>query len=403
MSDPSIRIDRRTFLRGVAVAATGALVGNARASGRTAPLRVGIIEVASKRHPGLAGAFRRGFEAGLASGAPDRPIELVTTASGPSPSRLAAAIERLAESGRMALLIAPVGPVAAGRLAPLLARIRTPLLAVGSGADSVRSDECSPWIVHLTLQQWQASWALGAWAAARAERIAVATSVYGGGFDHLYTFRSGVAAHGGNVVGTVVSDAETGRHDLATTLATLERLRPRALYLLYADPFARTLAAAMAERPALAETLLLGTGLTGEIADPAMGRMARVVTWSPRLEGDANWAFLARSGRPPVGLAAGFAVLGYEAAQLAARLLAALGERPGSRRLASTLPTLTSSGPRGRTEYVEAARRFDAPLYLEVGGAHVTPLAGAIDEHHPTLQALHRAPRSGWLTDFPFL
>jgi ABC-type branched-subunit amino acid transport system substrate-binding protein len=402
MPDPSIHIDRRTFLRGVAVAATGALVGNALASDRTAPLGVGIIEVASEHHPGLAGALRRGFEAGLASGAPDRAIELATTASGPSPSRLAAAIERLAESGRMALLIAPVGPVAAGRLAPLLARIRTPLLAVGSGADSVRADERSPWIVHLTLQQWQASWALGAWAAERAGTVAVATSLFAGGYDHLYAFRSAVTAHGGRLVGTVVSDAATGRHDLDGTLDRLERLRPRALYPLYPDAFAQRLAAATAQRPALAGSLLLGTGLTGPITGAAAERSTRVTAWSPRLANDASWTFLTRAGRRPEGVAAGFTLLGYEAAQIAQRLLEAIGDRAAPERLAAALPTLTGGGPRGRTRYLEAAGRLDAPLYLEVGGRAPAPLPGAVGEHHPALRALHRAPRSGWLTDYPF-
>ena len=308
----------------------------------------------------------------------------------------------------MHLLVGPVGQAATVQLAPLLARWRTPLIVTGAGANTLRSDERSPWIAHNSLQHWRGSWALGAWAAQRpgastAPRVAVVTSLYDSGFDHLYAFKAGVASHGGTFVGTFISDALPGSHDLPALLAGLEQSRPDTVFVLHSDPFARQLLTAIAGTPALAGSLVMTTGLSQVAGGSPAQAGPKVVSWSPRLDFAENWAFLGHVGRQ--GRSDSFAMLGYETAQLIARLLSEIGDglqRPGG--FSEGLARLGPVGPRGPLAFDAERHSFRAPLYLQGADGGLTPLMGAeaVTEEHPKIAALHAGARSGWLTDYLF-
>ncbi len=400
-------MDRRTFLKGLAIAA-GSLSGHALVGGdRASPFRVGILKVESRLYRHLSDSLLTGFQAYLPAQAVGRQIEVVSVATRATAHRMVADLTRFLEQDRVDLLVGPVGPAATILLAPILERWRTPLIVAGAGADTVRPGERSPWIAHNTLNHWRGSWALGAWAAQHpGTRVAVVSSLYDSGFDHLYAFEAGVASSGGELVGTTISDALPGHHDLLPVLAALEAGRPDAIFVLHSDPFAHQLLAAIGKTPTLAKAAVMTTELSLLAAGSAAGTPLRLTAWSPRLEFEENRAFLARFGHHR-GAVDSFTMLGYETAQLVGGLLAGIGDevhRPG--RFTYGLAQLTMAGPRGPLRFDANSHSFRAPSYLQDAGGGIATLAtvaDAVTEQDERIRALHAGPRSGWLSDYLFV
>ena len=383
------RCTRRQLLRAAAVLAGAAALplapaakaaaGPAPATAQTtrAALKVGVLVPTSTIYPQLGAELLEGL--GFAFEQAGQGAELLPQDVGLGVGLVAGAAEQLLLEEQADLLVAMVNPDVAATLHPLLAERQAVMLNAVTGANVARRDDVSPYLFSHSLSSWQASWALGGWAAKTlGRRAAVAMSLYDSGFDAQYAFRLGFEEAGGKILLTHVTHLPPDEPDPASLVAPLTAQRLDFVYAAYcgqpAVDFVRAYAdAGLAGRP----HLVGGAFLTDEQVLPAQGRAAlgirTAAPWSSALPLAENRSFVddyqkARAGQLP----SSFALLGFETGRLIAGALAAAGD-PGA--LRDALAEARLDGPRGAVAMNGRTLSTTGPLYLRevrAGGEGLT-------------------------------
>lgn len=249
-------------------------------------------------------------------------------------------------------LSAPVANAISGLFHPARKR----LLAVGSGAHAVAPHASSPWVFHLTLQTWQACWAVGAWAARHlGPRVLVAASPYDSGFDMVSAARLGAEQGGGTVQSIYLSHLSQDAADLPHLMAAVRRYQPHYVHALYCGAEARQFLAAWR-----------ASGLSGGVPLVVSPFMAGEPDLPPGTVSSACWdatdpatrtagfvsAYRSRHGRDPDA----FAMLGHDAGLL---LQQARWDRPEA-----SLDRIDFTGARGRLRMDPVSRSVLGPLFI---------------------------------------
>jgi ABC-type branched-subunit amino acid transport system substrate-binding protein len=295
-------------------------------------------------------------------------------------------------------------------LSALLEERRALLVVSDAGADAIEPARGGGSVFYDSLGYWQASWAMGRWAARNlGRRAVVAASFYESGYDSLYAFQRGLEEAGGEVVETCVTHIPPARHDIGRALAAIREARPDFAYAVYSGQPAVDFVRAYAASGLARRVPLAGSGfLTDETLLPAMGGAAlgirSCLSWGPDLptpeNRDFTAAFQRATGRQPDA----FAVLGHETARLIGTALAAgAGDRGG---LGSALATATFQAPRGRIAMSPTTHVTLVPLYLRetrrrhdlVGNEVVAELAPPSEAR--SIAILRAWPKTGWLNAY---
>jgi branched-chain amino acid transport system substrate-binding protein len=387
-----LRCTRRHFLRAAAVlagaaalplapAAKAAAAGSPPATSQTsrAALRIGVLVPASAGYPQLGPELLAGLR--LAFEQTGQSAVLVPQDVGLGVGLVAGAAERLLLEERADLLVAMVNPDVAATLDPLLAERRAVLLNAVTGANVARRDDVSPYVFSHALSSWQASWALGGWAARTlGRRAAVAMSLYDSGFDAHYAFRLGFEEAGGKVLLTHVTHLPLDAPDPAGLVAPLTAQRVDFVYAAYCGQPAVEFVQAYA-RAGLAGRLPLvgGAFLTDEQLLPAQGPAAlgirTAAPWSGELQLAENQRFVADYQARAGALPSAFALLGYETGRLIAGAMAAAGN---PRALRDALASARLDGPRGAVVMNGRTLSTTGPLYLREVRAGNPGVANAV-------------------------
>lgn len=435
-------LSRRRFLQ-TAGSLAGALVGStifAREAGsaaasepparmgaamsvprRSAPtqdrFKIGVVLPQSELYPALGTNVLAGIQLLLqqqGAQAGGRALEIAVRSYGVSPAKAAAQARTLIEQDRADLLIGVVGAHTAALLDPLLRAQAIPLVMATIGANMVRPAATSPYIFRASLQQWQASWALGAWAARNLGRTAfIATSFYESGYDTPFAFQHGFETSGGTVIDRYVSHRPPQSGDLAGLIAAIERARPDVIYAAYSGRAANDFVQSFAQSKLSGTIPVVGSAfMVDDSMLPAQGSAAlgiwSALSWSADLDLPQNLdfraAYQARNGRA----ADAFAVLGYDTARLVVDAINAVSGAPGNaERFRAALGSTAFTGPRGAFAMNAPEREAASPLYLRTVRHSAGTLSNVVIDQlagptAPFVQAelVRSSKKTGWLNAY---
>lgn len=359
------RYNRAQLLRlagvgaGAAVAGPMLRAGSADAAvGARVPLKVGVLVPSGASYPHMG----ENLLAGLALALPG--CSLVTRRVELGYGGAHSSAKDLLDAG-VDVVVAGVSAPVAQQLAPLFHERRTPLVVANVGAHVVRPEQRDPYVLHNSLLDWQASFAMGRWAAGHVGRRAlIVTSLNDAGYDSVYAFRRGLSAAGGRVVGTVVTHAHE-HETVRTQLRALGRLQPSFVYVLssgdQAVEIVKACRASGLHAPLLASAFTTDEYLLRRLGSAGTG-LRSFASW-PTALADRDFAarFRQKSGRR----ADPFAVLGYDTGLLvAAGARRAVKRRLGIRRLLEPLHGSPVDGLRGSLTVDPRTNTVLAPLFL---------------------------------------
>lgn len=289
--------------------------------------RVGVLLPTSVRYPQLATDFQAGLTQALAGQA--AAVQLVHTFNyGLRFNHGLHQAARWVTAGEVDLLVGVTCRNHAAWLRPTLETHAVPLLVCDAGANQVRADRQSPYVLRHSLGSWQSSYAAGYWAATHyGPRALLAVDMFENGYDLPSAFQAGFYAAGGHQLVThltTVSEPQT-----LTALATqIRRTQPQVVYALYSGQAAAEFLAFYQHNGLDSVAPLMSNGLLP----------ASVPTGTPSPE------LLTVSGWPVAAQTAPFALLGYEAAL---RITQALTHATHGAALATALANTAIDGPRG--------------------------------------------------------
>src|SRR5262249_55244148 len=152
----------------------------------------------------------------------------------------------------------------------------TLLLVSDAGADAVEPVRGGGSVFFDSLGYWQASWAMGDWAARNlGRRAVVAASLYESGYDSLYAFQPGLEEAGGEGVETCVTHVPPATHDTGRAIAAIRRAVPDFVFAAYSGQPAVDFVRAYADSGLARRVPLAGSSfLVDETLLPAMGAAA---------------------------------------------------------------------------------------------------------------------------------
>ena len=418
------RASRRDFLRGVGLLGAAAVAGQALTSGDrvraagilgdagssvSGTLRVGALLPASTIYPTLASQFVAGMQLAFAppmsGGLTARSVEVVPQTIGRGHGTTYSQAQILLDA-KVDVVVGLLTPMMVARIASLFQAANKLLLASSTGENLPLADT-SAVVFHHSLQQWEANWALGNWAAqSLGRRAVVASDFHDSGYDSLNGFQQGFIAAGGTVLEAVVTHGPQAAHDVDYLLKRIQNLQPDLVYAAYCGANAAELVQAYANRSG-SRPPLVGSGfLVDELILPSMGKAALGISsahaWTPTLDTPANRTFLAayqaRYGQMP----ASAALLGYETGLLLNTALAASGGVAHPDRLAPALATATIASPRGIVAMDANTHSTTGPVYLRevesVSGAAINIVRSQLQAQSPNvLSAQGSGLKSGWL------
>ena len=371
------RYSRAHLLRlagvGAGAAVGGPLLRTGEAWARGAKLKVGVLAPSGSHYPRMGEKLLAGLELGLERHAASSSLVVRRVEAGYGGARESA--RELLDSGADVVVAGVTAPVAQ-QLEPLFREQRKTLLVANVGAHVVRPDQRSPWVIYNSLLDWQASFAMGVWAAGRVGRRAlVLTSLSDAGYDAIYAFRRGFGRSGGQVVETIVThDGDT--EPLHSRLQAARELSPTVAYVVATGPRAAEIVRAYRASGPRAP-LLASPFAVEDYVLPSLGAAGRGI------RSVASWATAVR--RPELRRPDPFEVLGYESA-----LLLAAGLRP-------------VKGLRGPLRIDRRTNTILAPLFLR----KVRSRGNAVVGRAPSVGAFPRAlhpiadeTTSGYLNEY---
>ena len=355
-------LTRRRFLRGVATTAAGAVLGGRarRARAAPAPLKIGLLLPYSNVYAVLGESITDGlslvFErAGWTVAG--RRVELIKEDDEVNPQVGLRKAKKLIESDGVDFL---VGPVSSGVLAAIrdtVHQARQILIVANAGNDEISRDRCSRYILRASFSNWQPNAPMGSWVAAHVAKEAyLVAPKYAAGFDMMRAFKETFVAAGGKVVGEDYTPFPVNE-DFAPFLTKINQAAPKVVYAFFSGSQAVRFVRQYDEFGLRARSKLCGAGfLTESDVLPAQGQSALgIITghfYSTLLDNPANKAFVrafrAKYARTPDG----FAVQGYDSAQVIAQGLTATGgDTRDKDRLLEALRGVEFDSPRGRFRF----------------------------------------------------
>jgi ABC-type branched-subunit amino acid transport system substrate-binding protein len=272
---------------------------------------------------------------------------------------------------------------------------------LASLGENILPANSGPYTYACSLGLWQASYALGRWAAgALGKRALLVAGQRECGYDFFSTFQFGLQDGGGQSAGLCLLRPGAPAAELLDEIQRMDP--PDFVFAAVSGAEGADLVRQYAAR-GLNRTLPLVTTpfAVDESLLPALGRAAdgiySALSWLPDLAGESPRAFASAYQRAAGRAPDAFAALGSDAARLALAVYA--GQLPAN--------GLSFSGGRGPLTFDPAARALTPPLYLRrVGVSWFRRRNGlqaelpSLPESDPRLQPLREGLRSGWLNPY---
>lgn len=392
-------MSRRLFLKGSAAFVAGTVLApqflgaSAHAKGSSAAtLKVGAIVPNARHFLALGRDVTTGLSLALSHAPFSAQLHSLEYDNNLDDAYSAAAT--LLEEGAD-LLVATIGSKDTARLGALCAEAQRPLIVANTGEDVVRPQANQPFTFHSTLNNWQASYALGQWAATIGKRGMIASSFYDSGYDTLYAFEAGFVAAGGEVVVTKISHQPNDKEGFGGIDATLKEYQPDFIYALYTGTLAATFLADNATR--LGIPLLGSPFLTEGFPTPNVYSGG---AWSPALKTTANEAFTDLYTKATGNTPSSLALLGWDTGNLIAAAVQNAGSVEGIG-LQSTLRTASFTSPRGMVRMDGVSQSVVAPLYLRLTDGTTHQIQGELPSPDARLIFGEGNLSTGWL--YPYL
>lgn len=356
-------------------------------------LRVGLLVPSSTLYPTLRQDFLAGFS--LPNDGATK-LEMVVAEGGVGPDWAMQGARKLLEGEEVDVVVGLLNEEVAATLHPLFERRQRLLIVSNIGANVVSAPEQTPFCYHHTLGAWQASHALGHWAAREVgSRAFLISSFYDSGYDAPYTFSLGFEQAGGTIVGRGVSHVRPDEDGLAPLMARIQASRPDAVYASYTGHSALAFLRAYESAGLAGAIPLLGNAaLVDETLLPLHSKAAigirSAFSWAASREDEESQTFMhtlskttGSAPRLPIWLA-------YDSARLLHQALLATG---------GTGEAMTLRAALGQA-------RVPQPLYLrevrsEASGL-VNKVVGTLANAPLVSLSLPEegSPRTGWLNPY---
>ncbi len=395
-----IKSNRRTFLKsilGVGVALPTVLATQASAIPSRGALRVGVLTPNSGVYPKLGQHFLDGLKLGtqLENAKLEFIADTFETAFGAA-QKAKTWLERKSIDALVVL-----GDELGESLRELADAHGIPVIVNEFGARIPQRAEHSPFIFRNSLGLWQSEWALGEWVAANhGKNVLIVSTLREAGYDLGYAFASGVAAKGGRVLETVITDQNSSQHAFDTALARIRALKPDAVHFISSDPnaleFVKHYANAgfRTSRLSVSAPSLASSFLSHKTR--AFIGVNSAFTWAENLPCKGNQQFVRAFKNAMHHNPDAVAVLGFESAQWLSSAFSTNFHNPQS--LVRALTTAKFDSPRGTFSissqhhfYLRNARATTHGFqHLEV------QQLPSFNQHQPALNALRGSLRSGF-------
>ena len=409
-------LNRRDFLK-AACFMTGGLIISPPSLSFFSPcnpaIKIGILVPGSKIYPDLGHNLLAGMKVYFEHSGkmPDSlRIELNTRDIGYISSTALRNARSLIEDDHVDIVAAYINTRTAGPLKDLFHEKKIPLIIANAGENLIKREAGSPYIFYISLNHWQAEWALGRWAARNmGKRGVMAASFYDSGYDALYAFRLGFEQAGGKIQKTWVTGSPISQDvTLTKILRETKRLRPDFIHASYCGLKAVNMVKAYADSKISGKIPLIGSGfLVDDGILPAQGKAAlgikSCLSWSGGLGSDENRAFISAFRASTGKRADAFAVLGYDTARLIGEAVKAAGGVTSKEALRDALSSAQFFGPRGSASMHPGIQCMTGPLYIrevrQSGGRlsnMVIHKPDPVSEEDKSIQGMRDSLSSGW-------
>lgn len=318
---------------------------------------IGVLLPTSMMFPDVDQAFLSGLQGAVADLDPPPRLIVEPIGAGAQLPVVADKIQKLLLVERPHVVVGVVGAALVPKVRTFFDQHRTPFIVCNLGGDLLPNggtpQECVFWN---SLNLWQSTFALGAWAAASVGRTAaVAAAFHESGFGIVDAFYRGfVETGGGRITAIEVTHRESATEDPSAALARLAGASPDFMFGLYSGregvSFMNAFAAAgLAGRLPLLSTAMMTHGhWLPQMTSHAIG-VRTACSWMPgtwpAAEEELARATSPRGARPSPDV---FGLLGFEAGLIVRAAIARLGHEPATAaELVQALPGVEFSSPRG--------------------------------------------------------
>jgi len=343
----------------IACAAIGAasflIAAPAFAQGASAPIKVGLMLPYSGTYAGLGNAIENGFklyvqeQGGKLAG---REIQYFKVDDESEPSKGTDNVNKLIKRDNVDVLVGTVHSGVALAMAKAAKDSNTLLIIPNAGADAITGPMCSANIVRSSFSNWQPGYAMGVVAAQKGvKRAMTITWNYAAGTESTKGFTEGLEKGGGKVIKDL--NLPFPNVEFQALLTEIAAQKPDAVYAFFAGggavKFVKDYAAAGLDK----SIPLYGPGFLTDGTLEAQGasaqKMLTTLHYADNLDTPRNNAFRKAYALAYKAQADVYAVQGYDAAQILANGLKAVGGDLTKRdALAAAMRKTVVDSPRGK-------------------------------------------------------
>jgi branched-chain amino acid transport system substrate-binding protein len=368
------RLDRRTFLKGIAVGAGAVAAGWPVAAGAS-PRLSGTIKVGvllpftgpsaqqAQEHVNGSMLYLK-MVGGTLNG---MTVQLVKEDDQFDPSVGLQKAQKLVESARVDVTVGVASSAVALAVREYFDQSKAPLVITIASADEV-TKQPSPYIVRISVGAWQNSYPLGAWAFKHVGKTALTmASNYAMGKEFTSGFAEAFTKAGGKIVGRIFSPI--GTTDFAPFLSSVRGSDASFVWTSYGSSDALNFVKQYAQYGLNTRLPLIGVGhMVSNDVLPAEGRTALGIRtnyhWAPALDNPVNRRFVSTYAREYGVKPSPYAMYGYDAMQLVHRALMATQGDKSPDVLAAAMVRARLDSPRGSLTIDSTSHNVTLRQYL---------------------------------------
>jgi branched-chain amino acid transport system substrate-binding protein len=355
------QLTRRRFLGAASIAAASAAVGPwvLRAHAQGGPIKIGVLLPYSGVYAVLGESITQAMELVFAREnwtVAGRKIELVKEDDESKPPVGIRKADKLIDSDKVDIL---TGPVHSGVLAGIRDKVhnsKTILIVSNAGADQISRERCSRWIFRSSFSNWQPCQPMGGWVAKNVSKeVFQIAPNYQAGKDMMAAFRETFLPAGGKVIAE--DYPKLGETDYAPYITKIKQSGAKAVFAFFSGSDAVNFVKQFDQFGLKQSVRLTGAGfLTEPDVLPAQAQSALgVITghfYTPLLDNPVNQRFVKEFKEKYNKSTDGFAVQGYDTAEVIVRALKAVGGNIQDKmKLLEAIAKVEFDSPRGRFRF----------------------------------------------------
>jgi branched-chain amino acid transport system substrate-binding protein len=354
------------------MAAVSAAVGPwvLRAHAQGGPIKIGILLPYSGVYAVLGESITQAMELVFARenwAVAGRKIELTKEDSEAKPPVGIRKADKLIDSDKVDIL---TGPVHSGVLAGIRDKVhnsKTILIVSNAGADQISRERCSRWIFRSSFSNWQPCQPMGGWVAKNVSKeVFQVAPNYQAGKDMMAAFRETFLPAGGKVIAE--DYPKLGETDYAPYITKIKQSGAKAVFAFFSGSDAVNFVKQFDQFGLKQSVKLTGAGfLTEPDVLPAQGQSALgVITghfYTPLLDNPVNQRFVKEFKEKYNKSTDGFAVQGYDTAEVIVRALKAVnGNTQDKMKLLDAIAKVEFDSPRGRFRFDPKSQNVIQPF-----------------------------------------